>query len=225
MISTLIEQLMIALGGITQKQMSEILKVSIDRVKSLANGRAKNFSIEEMQTLLKDVNVRAEWLITGEGEIFNNKSVVLTPTIHADPFEEEFCLVYAYDIYASAGGGSLVQDERPKSRMAFRRDWLQLQGLKEDDLCVIYAKGDSMEPTISNNDALLVDSADKNMYEGCIYVMRVGEMLWVKRIQWVGVGQISLISDNDAYQPIQLEFKVGNEIAVIGRVVNVSKEF
>lgn len=158
--------------------------------------------------------------------ILTGNRIGLSNAQNDEIFEDEFCLIPAYDVHASAGDGSLVSNTmRPKSRMAFRKDWMKLHGLKEKDLCVIYAKGDSMEPTISNNNALLVDTSDKNMDEGFIYVMRNGDMLWVKRIQWVGGCELLLISDNDAYKPIPFTFDAGSEIEVIGRVVNLSKEF
>lgn len=61
--------------GLTQKEMAEVLNTSVDRIKSLATGRTKNFTIEESQILVKNLGIRAEWLITGEGDMYVEKNV------------------------------------------------------------------------------------------------------------------------------------------------------
>ncbi len=68
-ISTLIKNIMTA-QGLTQKEMAEVLNTSLDRIKSLATGRTKNFTIEESQILVKKLGIRAEWLVTGEGDMY-----------------------------------------------------------------------------------------------------------------------------------------------------------
>jgi transcriptional regulator with XRE-family HTH domain len=68
-ISTLIKNIMMA-QGLTQKETADLLNTSIDRIKSLASGRTKNFTIEESQILVRELGIRAEWLITGEGDMF-----------------------------------------------------------------------------------------------------------------------------------------------------------
>lgn len=74
MISTLLKNIMVA-QGLTQKEMAEVLNTSVDRIKSLATGRTKNFTIEESQILVKNLGIRAEWLITGEGDMYVEKNV------------------------------------------------------------------------------------------------------------------------------------------------------
>lgn len=79
-ISTLLKDIMVA-QGLTQKEMAEVLNTSVDRIKSLATGRTKNFTIEESQILVKNLGIRAEWLITGEGDMYVEKNVPNNLTI------------------------------------------------------------------------------------------------------------------------------------------------
>lgn len=72
MISTLVKKIMVA-QGLNQREMADLLETSVDRIKSLSSGRTKNFTIEESQILVKVVGIRAEWLITGEGEMFSEQ--------------------------------------------------------------------------------------------------------------------------------------------------------
>ena len=108
MISTLIKKIMIA-QGLTQKEMADLLETSVDRIKSLSSGRTKNFTIEESQILVKVVGIRAEWLITGEGDMFVEQHLPSELTV------DEQILLQAYrdasvidkkKIFADVIGGS-----------------------------------------------------------------------------------------------------------------------
>jgi DNA-binding Xre family transcriptional regulator len=68
-ISSLLKQLMSACK-LQQKDLAEVLEVPIDRVKSLTSGRVKNLTREESEALIAQLNIRADWLITGEGPMF-----------------------------------------------------------------------------------------------------------------------------------------------------------
>jgi len=60
--------------GLKQKDLAEVLGVSLDRVKNLTSGRAQKLSREEGEALIRKLNVRAEWLATGEGPMFRSDS-------------------------------------------------------------------------------------------------------------------------------------------------------
>lgn len=57
-----------------QADLVELLGVPLDRVKSLTSGKVKNLTREEGEALIRKLNVRAEWLVTGEGAMFQSDS-------------------------------------------------------------------------------------------------------------------------------------------------------
>ncbi|OTG60370.1 hypothetical protein B9T36_07045 [Acinetobacter sp. ANC 4204] len=140
---------------------------------------------------------------------------------------DEFGLIQVReDVMVSAGDGAVAcNEEKPKYCLAFRKDWLKSRGLKENDLYVVFARGDSMEPTISDGDSLLVNTAEKEPQDGHIYVIRSCDLLWVKRIQRLLDGSLLLISDNKIYPPMPLKLNEASDIEIIGKVVNSSKNF
>lgn len=139
-------------------------------------------------------------------------------------FEDEFDLVNVYDVKISAGHGSICSgDAEPVSRLAFRKDWLHKQGLYAKDLLIVCATGDSMIPTIQDKEKLLVNSGDKELTDGFIYVIRNNENYWVKRIQRQFDGSLLLISDNKMYPPMQLDLDDAADIEIIGRWVPSSR--
>ena len=145
---------------------------------------------------------------------------------HLQQNTENLDYVGKYDeIQASAGYGTIVYDDNgPSSYMAFRKDWLRQKGLYARNLSIVIAHGDSMEPTISDGDSLLVNHAENIPKDGKIYIIRSSDTLWVKRIQRQLDGTLLLISDNSFYPPVHLNLKGPHDIAVIGQVVNVFKD-
>src|SRR3546814_4427866 len=110
-------------------------------------------------------------------------------------------LVPQYDLGASAGAGSLDQTERPAGRMAFDEKWLRDMGANPAGLSMIRVDGDSMSPTLSHGDEIMVDRMDgaARLRDG-IYVLRMDDTLMVKRVA-LGLikGKFSIISDNPNY--------------------------
>ena len=118
-------------------------------------------------------------------------------------------------VQASAGPGSLGAAESPFDTFRFSRRWLREQGLDPSMLSAIQVSGDSMEPLLRDGDEILVDRSPQPFREG-IHVLRMGDVLHVKRVQAGPPGRVRLISANPAYEPVKVSLE---EIDVIGRVV------
>lgn len=124
----------------------------------------------------------------------------------------------------AAGHGSIAGDEAPTRELAFRRKWLRFRGLQENELALVFAKGDSMEPTISDNETVMVDTSEKKLRDGHIYVIRNGDHLLVKRIQTLWNDGVQLLSDNKEYPPQEISKSDLENLDVIGKVVWVGKD-
>lgn len=69
MISALLRQIMDA-KSLSQRDLMDILGVSLDRVKSLTSGRVAKLKPDEIKALVEDLHVSADWLATGTGPMF-----------------------------------------------------------------------------------------------------------------------------------------------------------
>jgi phage repressor protein C with HTH and peptisase S24 domain len=123
-------------------------------------------------------------------------------------------------VRASAGPGAIPDDETQRPYFAFDPRWLKgLTGSPSSKLSVIRVEGDSMAPTLSAGDDILVDLADgpDRLRDG-IYVLRVDGTLLVKRLAIHPVGRrMTVQSDNPAYGDLP---DCGlDEIECIGRVI------
>jgi phage repressor protein C with HTH and peptisase S24 domain len=137
---------------------------------------------------------------------------------------QEFALIPGYNIQVSAGHGAINGEQQPTRYLAFRYKWLKYRGFNEKDLVVVFAKGDSMEPTIANNNSLLIYTKVESIQDGSIYVIRQDDTLLVKRVQRLLDGNLKLISDNDTYESIVLSKEDFESLDVVGQVVWIAKD-
>lgn len=132
----------------------------------------------------------------------------------------ELVPVMRAEVRASAGPGAFAEEKGARPYFAFDPKWLKaLTGSPAAKLSLIRVEGDSMAPTLSAGDDILVDLADgpERLRDG-IYVLRVDDALLVKRLAIHPVGRrVTVQSDNPAYGDLP---DCGlDEIECIGRVI------
>lgn len=116
---------------------------------------------------------------------------------------------------ASAGPGAVSAAEIPFDAFRFSRRWLREQGLDPAMLSSIRVMGDSMDPLLRDGDEILVDRTPRPFRDG-VHVLRLGDVLHVKRVQAAQPGRVLLISANEAYEPVEVALA---DVDLIGRVV------
>ena len=172
---------------------------------------------------LNKIGVDVSYVITGI------RKKPKTPIDSLPDGHDGFSVVPVFaDVMISAGHGSFVDEQcEPTSYMAFRNDWIRDRGFLVKDLCVYITRGDSMSPTIDDKEPILTNrsESDKIPQDGHIYVIRNGETHWVKRIQKQLDNTLLLISDNKAYPPMKLDLEIAQDVEILGKVVNSSKNF
>lgn len=189
--------------GATFENMARICGVTGYSLDWLATGRGTRFV--DVQGAMPDQQLVQGMTLPGAGEI----SIIAS----------DFVLVPRYEVRASAGGGALVEAENVIERVAYRLDWIRSMKLDPNHLMCAEADGDSMDPTISDGDLLLIDTRVTNPRSEGIYFMRFGDGLVVKRLQLRPDGGANLISDNAArYEPQRLSREELGDLQILGRV-------
>lgn len=231
-------------GGLTHGQMAEALRVNEDRITSLATGKVKKLTAGEMIRLVEQLGVRVEFLKTGEGDVFGAalpRIEVNMPPMDWRPGDppgldetgsyrkqkpaapllaEEFITVPRYDVEACAGHGAVIHSEQIVDHLAFRADWVRhALGVQQSDLALISVKGDSMEPTLSNGDLILLDMHQGKVEDNAIYALQHNGTLLVKRIQRRLDGSVVVSSDNPRYEAEVISAEDVEALRVVGRVV------
>lgn len=119
---------------------------------------------------------------------------------------------------ASAGPGALNEGETLAGKIGFDEKWLRKQGLEPSKLSLIRVDGDSMAPTLNHDDDIMVDnSAATSPLRDGVHVIRVDDVLMVKRLARGPAGRLSILSDNPAY-PDWPDVD-GKTVTVVGRCV------
>jgi phage repressor protein C with HTH and peptisase S24 domain len=119
---------------------------------------------------------------------------------------------------ASAGAGAMHDGEALAGKIGFDEKWLRRMGLDPAKLSLIRVDGESMSPTLNHGDDIMVDNraAAQAVRDG-IHVIRLDDMLMVKRLAQRPRGRLSVLSDNPNY-PDWPDVD-GATVTVIGRVV------
>ena len=105
------------------------------------------------------------------------------------------------DVAVAAGGGAEAEDEAVTERLTFRLDWLKSHGLDPSQCTVVKVQGESMEPTLPEGSAILLDRARRRRRVGGIFVVRTADGVVVKRAGKDNRGRWLLLSDHPAWQP------------------------
>ncbi|WP_305097004.1 S24 family peptidase [Croceibacterium aestuarii] len=136
------------------------------------------------------------------------------------PMRDGLVEIPVLNVDASAGYGAIAESETAHTRFGFDERWLaRLTRAKSASLSIIHVLGDSMEPTLSDGDEVLVDASDQGsrLRDG-IYVLRADDALVVKRVTLKPGGRkITISSDNSAYP--SWDDVDRSEIQVVGRVI------
>ncbi|MGH6624312.1 MAG: S24 family peptidase [Burkholderiaceae bacterium] len=137
---------------------------------------------------------------------------------------EDFSFIPLFDVRASAGNGAWNDAERVSKQLAFRREWISAElRASPDHLVLIYVDGDSMEPTLSADDVVMVDRSQLEVHSDSIFVFQYDGGLLIKRLQRLPHGEIQVISDNPRFNSYKLDASdfdgEGASARMIGRVV------
>lgn len=125
----------------------------------------------------------------------------------------------------SAGiSGFQVEPERfDGSTTTVPTDWIVRNGFNREQLVAIRVKGESMEPTLYEDDLVVVNLADTRPADGNVYAINYeGEPL-VKRLTR-DAGQWWLTSDHSDQRKFYRRICKGNDCIIVGRVVRKESE-
>lgn len=203
--------------GLTQTEFGKRIGMTMQGIQKWEKGKSKPQQ-STIKALISTFNVNPDWLLNGTGEMFLN---------NANNKQEQSDIIsipYYPEVSAAAGSVALVYDENSVKHLQISSAIINIS--TGDNVCLINATGNSMQPVIDDRDLLLVDLSNKDFIDEGIYVVRLENTLLVKRLQKIPNG-IMLISDNPQYEKIILNSDNFNEndAAIIGKVISVIKNF
>lgn len=229
--------------GLTQDAFSIAMGEKPSKIRDIEAGRQRvndDFIVRMIQTFPVDLN----WLFSAptpqdardamhaEEQCLANAAIAASQNWRegATPMSD-YDIIPLFDAMLSAGPGAQNHGANIASHLAFRRDWLGRIGVPASSACLARITGDSMCPTISPGDMVLIDRAhteppvlkrsptDKRR-PPLYAVIEEGEAR-IKRIERPEPEALILLSDNPEHAP---QLRTGAQakamqMTIIGKVV------
>jgi len=172
-------------------------------------------SVEKAWAMAKTAGVSLDWLAGGEGGIrpvgSSNKA--------GDSEEGTYAYIPLYDARCSAGHGTWNEEAKVLTMLAFTAYSLRKQGLNPSRLSAIRVDGDSMAGLLEDGDTVMIDHGRNQLEAEAVYVIRLDDHLYAKRLQRLFDGSVRIISENKAYGDVVVSKAQLNDLEIIGRVV------
>ena len=133
--------------------------------------------------------------------------------------EEKYYSLKVIDrINASCGGGAFEDDEIEISYIKLSKETLEKLGYgNSNSLEAIKVVGDSMNPTLKDNELILIDKSLNKYNSNSVFLVNTISGLFVKRLK-INDDKIDLISDNKEYSNFTL---CVDEVTILGKVLGV----
>jgi len=131
---------------------------------------------------------------------------------------DKYWIKYYPSVSVSAGGGAYEAEDDFES-FEVPPYFINMLGGSENlkNIDAINVVGDSMEPTLNNDNIIFIDKTKNDATRDGIYAFTTIHGLFVKRIQKRVDGNLDIISDNKDY-PSQI--MATGDLKVIGKVIN-----
>lgn len=219
-------------GGFTQASLADAVGMAQPSVWKLTSGNSK--SSRKSVQIANVLGVRPEWLASGDGPMRDGSSRPHHPDSTIPP-ESEWVGVKAWDkntpidddevevpflrdIEFACGDGSVSDEDYNGYMLRFSKATLRRIGANTDGTGILCfpARGDSMEPRISDGATVAINTDDKKIVDGKMYAINEGGWKRIKMLYRIGPDKVSVRSYNKVDHPD--EEKSLNDIEIVGRV-------
>lgn len=156
--------------------------------------------------------------ISAIGTIFKIDPLLLIDDSPIIKYPDNVVFIDKLDMRAGAGAGGFLDVPKEGNKVAI--DKFVINGLNPKYLKAIEVIGDSMEPDFQEGDIAILDMVDGRYNFTKIngtYIVRVGDVVHIKRVEFLPEDRVRLISVNKAYGDM-LPHKDGYEYEILGKV-------
>lgn len=205
--------------GMSQAELARRVNLRQSTINGLVNGGQRTTG--HLHLIAKALNTTPEYLTGETDDPKSNPSSHLNFLVaEGDPDSVE---IESVDLEFGMGGTFLDTVRPISTKQRFAKAFIeQFTGSPPELLFVAKGLGDSMNPTIQDNDLVLVDRAQtKPKMRDKIWAMALGDVGMVKRLRPQPDGTMLIISDNPN---VSDDRATDGELHVIGRVVAIVRK-
>lgn len=199
---------------------SEVARALNASPQTINNWEARGMSKAGMIHAQEVLGCSATWLATGKGDMLHGGHPVMVQVRIAEKDDQDFVQIPMVKLRLQAGvtGFQTEPERRDGGTLGMRRNWVERHGFDPSKLYAIQVRGASMEPTLYEDDVVIINTADLKLVDGNVYAFNYEGEAVVKRLSRDG-GLWWLTSDNPDQRKFHRKSIQGSECIVIGRVV------
>lgn len=198
---------------------------------NLNNWFGRGIPARQTLSVAKALNVRQEWLASGEGEMRSAPGSVEASASYLGPIDpwddstpldgDEVYVPFLKEVELSAGQGRTTVEQSASRKLRFAKQTLRKQNVQPSEAVCATVSGNSMEPVLPDGSVVGIDRGNVNVVDGKMYAIDHGGQLRVKLLYRLPGGGIRMRSYNREEHPDE-EYSgaemINNEILVVGRV-------
>lgn len=219
-------------AGLSQGQLAEKVGLTQPAIQKMASGKTNGS--RKLVELASALRVRPEWLSDGSGQMRLDGVLPHHPDSTIPPEaewagvktwdketpldDEEVEVPFLKDIEFACGDGSVTDEDYNGFMLRFSKATLRRVGANTDGSGILCfpARGDSMEPKISDGATVAINTDDKKIIDGKMYAINEDGWKRIKMLYRSGPARVSVRSYNKTEHPD--EDKQLSEIEILGRV-------
>lgn len=208
-----------ALRGL--KGQSEVARALNASPQTINNWEVRGMSKAGMLNAQSVIGCSATWLATGEGEMALTRTAPGQMRVVAvDKDDPAFVQVPMVKLRLQAGvtGFQTEPDRRDGGTLGIRRSWVERSGYNPASLLAIQVRGESMEPSLYEDDIVVINTADKKPVDGAVFAVNYEGEAIIKRLAR-DAGDWWLTSDNHDQRKHHRKLCRGESCIIVGRVV------
>jgi phage repressor protein C with HTH and peptisase S24 domain len=201
--------------GVNARELSERANVGRSFVYDILSGKSVNPTTQKISAVADALGVSVPYLMAGT----SNDNEILKTT------GENFSLIPITALEFKEDGSYIVSTKPQSEAFFFKKDWIEKHlNTRPENLRVVFIQGDIMEPTLYNNDMVLMDISKTVPNPPGIFVIFEGAGLIVKRLEYIrkhNTPQVIIKPDNRRYTSYECDLL---EVDIVGKVVWFSRD-
>lgn len=202
--------------GLSEPEVCTRAGLAKTYIRDLRTGRKKSLKMDTARKIAEVLEVSPEWLFSGD----IRDAVAFAPLTLGG--EDNIVTIPVYDITASAGPGSIVEDGEPVGHYPLALEDLQrMTRTASQHIAALEVRGDSMEPDLRHGDRIVIDRTVTRFIGEFVYVLERSGVLLVKKLSPnFKTNQIRIISSNSSFETDEIDEE---DLRIVGKVFMLAR--
>ncbi|MDF9800356.1 transcriptional regulator with XRE-family HTH domain [Catalinimonas alkaloidigena] len=189
--------------NLSQKDFANKISITQAALSQIESGKTM-LSVSTMYSLIRAFELRTDWLLFGQGEIFSHQKIDTARGTPPNSQNTSNQLIPFVDKDAEAGyPDNCADSEYIKTLGAYR-----IPGFEEGKFRMFNISGDSMHPHLCENEVVITEAVDKieSIQENQLCVIISSDGIVAKRVFHDNNNTLLLKSDNPKYKAYKLAY-------------------